>query len=160
MHPSAEASADIAAPIALVWQIMLDLPAYGAWNPFIFRADSASSSPGPGADLTLHVRWSDGSTVSSRERIITLDPPAPGEGALRATLAYQFLGPLHTLHLVRGTRLQTLAQTPGGPTRYHTMERFHGLLRRFVPLAKVQDGFERHAAALKAAAEAAVAGSS
>jgi hypothetical protein len=153
MPPTAEATIDIAAPIDLTWQIMLDLGAYGAWNPFIFRVDGAPAAPRVGAELTLQVRWSDGGTTSSRERITVLDPPRPGDGRRVARLEYQFRGALHALHLVRGSRLQALEQSPGGPTRYRTFEEFRGLLKGSVPLAKVRDGFDRHARALKQRAE-------
>ena len=48
---------------------------------------------------------------------------------------------------------QTLEERAGGVTLYRSDETFRGLLASSVPLADVQDGFERHARALKARAE-------
>jgi hypothetical protein len=70
-----------------------------------------------------------------------------------ATLAYVYRGFGSRSGLIRGTRYQRLRQEPGRPTTYDTVEEFSGPL---VPLAgpgRVQDGFERHAAALKARSE-------
>lgn len=151
MAPVAEVALEIDAPLARVWHIMLDLPSYGAWNPFIVRAECE----GPlavGAALRLWVRWQAGGGARSDERITELTPPGPE--ARLARLVYRFAGPLHALGLVRATRTQQLDDLGDGRTRYSSRETFHGLLARFVPLAPVQDGFVRHAAALKARAEA------
>jgi hypothetical protein len=151
--PRAFASAEIAAPIELVWSTMLDMQAYGEWNPFILRVDGLTGVPVVGQVLRLQVRWANGWTVRSTEVIERLEPPTRDGGIARATLVYGFRGPLHALHFVRASRWQVLEQHPGGPTLYRTEEDFHGLLARLVPRAAVQDGFERHALALKARAE-------
>lgn len=144
----------IDAPIALVFEVMLDLARYHEWNPFIVRVDGASGAPKAGDAIRLHVRWSSGGGNSSGERVTRVEHPAlTGAGSLSAALEYDFTGPLSALGLVRATRVQTLEQQPGEPTRYATKEEFRGLLVRFLPLAEVQDGFERHARALKARAE-------
>ncbi|WAS96814.1 SRPBCC domain-containing protein [Nannocystis punicea] len=148
--PFAEATLDIDAPPARVWAVMLDLDRYHEWNPFIVAIDHAGP-PAPDAAMRLHVRWNDGTGASSGERITELvapDGPRPGR------LAYRFTGLLPTFGLVRATRLQQVDPLPGGRSRYFTREEFTGLLTRFLPLAKVQDGFDRHARALKARAEA------
>jgi hypothetical protein len=152
--PTAEHSVSIDAPIEVVWSVMTDLPRYGEWNPFL-----VSITPRDGAALrvgsavSLHVRWSDGGQERTVEVVTRLEPP--GEGApRRAAMEYRYTGWLPRLHLVEGSRLQTLEQAPGGLTVYRTHEAFRGLLARAVPLAKVQDGFERHALALAARAEA------
>lgn len=153
--PTAEASATIAAPIALVWEVVLDAARYGAWNPFVYRIDAASLPLGPGTGILLHVRWRNGKTTRSPERVSRLEPPAPGaDGGLRALLAYVYEGLPARLGMIRGTRVQTLAAPmDGGPTTYHTHETFTGFAARFAPLADIRDGFARHAAALKTRAE-------
>jgi hypothetical protein len=156
----AEATAAVDAPLDVVWATMLDLAAYPAWNPFVVRIDGPPGRPAAvGDDLVLHVRWANGRGVRTTERITRLDPPAEDGDGRRATLEYEFRGPLAALGLVRGRRQQVVEQRPGGPTRYRTAERLHGLLAAAAPLARVQDGFERHAAALAARAEARHAGS-
>lgn len=147
------ATATIDAPLETVWAVMMDTAAYGEWNPFCFRAD-CPSPPTPGDPITLHVRWANGRTTTSPERISAVDPPYQDGNAQRALLAYVYEGLPARLGLVRGTRLQRLAQEADGPTIYTTVEEFSGPL---VPLAgpgRVADGFARHAEALKARAEA------
>jgi hypothetical protein len=153
---SAEATATIEAPLEVVWGVMLDLDRYPEWNPFVVQVDGPEGRPAAvGDELVLHVRWAGGRGVTTHERITRLDPP----GAVRrATLEYDFGGPLAALGLVRGRRLQEVEEGPGASTRYRTAERLHGLLAFAAPIGRVQDGFERHAAALKARAEAVHAG--
>jgi hypothetical protein len=153
----ADAAATIEAPLDLVWTVMLDLDAYPDWNPFVVRVEGpADRPPAVGDDLVLHVRWASGRGVTSTERITRLEPPE-GEPH-RAALEYEFAGPLAALGLVRGRRLQEVEEVEEGTTRYRTSERLHGVLAFAAPLGRVQDGFERHAAALKARAEAVHAG--
>ena len=150
MNP--RASVDIDAPIDRVWAVMLDTGAYGAWNPFVVRAECATP-PKVGDPITLHVRWANGRGTTSPERISQVDPPYDEDGVRRATLGYVYEGLPAKLGLVRGTRHQRLSQAPGGPTRYETVEEFSGPL---VPLAgpkRVAEGFRRHAEALKARCE-------
>ena len=152
---SAEASATIEAPHEVVWAVMLDLDAYPAWNPFVVQVDGPAGRPASVDDeLVLHVRWATGRGVTTRERITRLEPPDGGRGG---TLEYDFGGPLARLGLVRGRRLQQVERAATGST-YRTSERLHGLLAFAAPIGRVQDGFERHAAALKARAEAVHAG--
>jgi hypothetical protein len=148
--PLAHASTVIDAPMELVWRVMLDLAGYGSWNPFIVKVDAPDGREARvGDDITLHVRFRGASSlVASHERITRLEPPH--------LLEYQFRGPLHHTGLVRGRRLQTLEPESATSTRYSTKERFFGLLAIAVPTKLVQDGFERHARALKDRAEAIV----
>ena len=148
------ASITVEAPLATVWAVMLDTAAYPAWNPFVERIET----PGPaavGTPLVLHVRWADGSTARSPERITVLDGPVTAaDGTTTATLAYAYEGLPARLGLVRGTRYQRLTQRPGEPTQYDTVEEFSGPLVRFAGPGRVAEGFARHAAALKQRAEA------
>ena len=148
--PVAETSIEIHAPERVVWSVMLDLARYREWNPFIVDV-AAPETVAVGSRLRLSVRWSDGGTASSGEIVTKLD--APTDGNRQALLEYRFTGWLARLALVRATRSQTLERTAQGGTRYHTREQFGGLLAGAIPLKKVQDGFERHAQALKARAE-------
>jgi hypothetical protein len=150
----ASASANIDAPIELVWNVMVSVADYGAWNPFIVRIDTpAGRDPQVGDDLILNVKWASGRRVKSREQVTRLDAPARESDVTRAVLEYDFRGPLAAANLTRGRRTQALEQYPGEPTRYVTTEHLHGLLVALVPLKSIQNGFERHAAALKIRAE-------
>lgn len=143
----------IDAPLTAVWETMLDTAAYPGWNPFVVRAECPRPAQ-VGDPIRLTVRWASGRTATSPERISVLDPPATGaDGTSRATLACVYEGLLARLGLVRGTRWQHLEQEAGGPTRYTTVEELRGPL---VPLAgpgRVQEGFRRHAEALRAQVE-------
>jgi len=147
----AEAEALINAPLERVWATMLDIQRYPEWNPFVVQIDCAVPNPQVGTDFILHVHFKGGQRVKTLERVSRLQNPVDG----KALLEYEFLGPLHTLHLVRGKRQQYLHALPDGHTRYHTTERLTGLLAFAAPISKVRDGFERHAAALKLRCETA-----
>jgi len=147
----AEASSQIAAPIELVWSVMLDVARYGEWNPFLFRIDGAA--PRVGGELLLHVKWARGGGAKSRERITKLEPPTGG----KARFEYDFVGPLSTMGAIKATRAQTL-ETRDGKTHYHTVETFGGWLQLALPLTDVQAGFEIHAQALKTRSESLASG--
>jgi hypothetical protein len=145
--PTARAQLDIDAPIERVWDVLVSLERYPEWNPFVVKVDGAARA-GLQQHLTLHVVFSGGLRVRSGEFVTRVDPPGDV-----ATLAWRFTGLLPTLGLVRAERVQTLSRGPGGRTRYESVEAFDGLLRHFVPVGRVVDGFERMAQALKARAE-------
>jgi len=147
------ASVEIDAPVDVVWSVMLDTTSYGEWNPFLFRIE-CPPNPQPGDAIVLHVRWRDGRTTRSPERVTIVDPPAAdADGTTRATLAYVYEGFPAKIGLVRGTRYQRLTQQPGGPTTYDTVEEFSGPMVRFAGPGRVADGFRRHAEGLRARAE-------
>lgn len=149
----AHADVTIDAPIDLVWTVMLDTAAYPEWNPFVVEIGlPAGRPPQLGDVLDLHVRWSDGKGTAAHETVTGLDAPEASDGA-SALLQYAFGGPIARLGLVRGLRNQELTRLDDDTTRYVTHETLTGLASRFAPIAKVQDGFERHARALKARAE-------
>jgi hypothetical protein len=150
-HPSASASID--APIETVWDVMLDTAAYGEWNPFVERLESPQP-PSEGDPIVLHVRWANGKTARSPERIVSIEPPTrDSEGVATACLSYVYEGIPSKLGLVKGVRHQRLRQAPGGPTTYDTVELFSGPLVRFAGPDRVAEGFARHAVGLKRRAE-------
>jgi hypothetical protein len=150
---SAAAEAIIAAPIDKVWQVMMDFDRYPEWNPFTVRIE-CPGRPRVGASVKLHVRWADGTGVVSPETIARLEPPPPaGGGPRRGVFGYNFGTLLSTLNLVRSRRLQIVESLPEGQTRYRTEIELTGLLANLTPIAKVQEGFDRQTAALKARCE-------
>lgn len=151
-QPHPRARIEIDAALETVWAVMTDLPRYGEWNSFLFRADCAEE-PRAGAPIRLHVRWTNGRTSTSPERISRIDPPATRDGVRTARLEYVYEGLPARLGLVRGTRIQELSQEPGGPTVYDTVELFTGPLVRLAGPSRVAEGFHRHATDLKARAE-------
>jgi len=152
--PQARPGATVAidAPIETVWAVMMDVDTYGDWNPFLYRVE-CPSPPSPGDPIVLHVRWPNGRTTRSPERVTVVEPPYADAGTTRATLAYVYEGLPAKIRLVRGIRFQRLSQVPGGPTVYDTVEEFSGPLVPLAGPARVADGFRRHAEALKARAE-------
>lgn len=148
-HPWA--AVDIEASIERVWDVMIDTASYGDWNPFIERVECAR--PEVGEPIVLHVRWANGRGATSPERISVVEPPHPADGVRRATLAYVYAGLPARLGLVKGIRYQRLCQEDGGPTRYDTVEEFSGPLVVLAGPRRVQDGFQRHAEALKTRCE-------
>jgi hypothetical protein len=150
---TAAAATVIEAPIELVWSVMLDTERYPEWNPFIVRIDRPADEPaGVGDTIVLHVHWHTGGSVHSVERIRTQEGPEEHSGR-RALLVYSYAGPFHTVRLVRGQRIQELSRIDDGVTAYNTRERLRGALAWAAPLGRVQDGFDRHANALKDRAE-------
>ncbi len=147
------ATVSIEAPLETVWAVMMDVGAYGEWNPFLFRAQ-CPTPPEVGDPIVLHVRWPNGRTTRSPERISVVEPPHPEGATTHATLAYVYEGLPARIGLVRGTRFQRLSQEPGGPTVYDTVEEFSGPLVALAGPGRVAAGFRRHADALKARAEA------
>src|SRR4051794_9052316 len=166
MPQNPSASVDIDAPLEVVWAVMLDTARYGEWNPFVRRAD-CRTPPQVGDPIRLHVTFAkgdgtdgtDGKQVVSPERISCVVPPyEEPDGTERAELAYDYEGLPAKLHLVRGRRWQRLSRRPGGPTRYETVEEFSGPLVRLAGPARVEEGFRRHAEALRRRAEATASG--
>lgn len=150
-RPSARVEID--APIELVWDVMLDTGSYAEWNPFVERIETPQP-PRVGNPVLLHVRWANGRTARSPERITALDPPhIDVDGTARATMSYVYEGLPARVALVRGVRHQRLTQSPGGPTAYDTVEELSGPLVRLAGPGRIEDGFARHAAALKQRAE-------
>jgi uncharacterized protein YndB with AHSA1/START domain len=149
-NPAAEV--EIAAPIDVVWSVMLDTGRYPEWNPFITEVET-DGPPEVGRALRLHVAFSGGRQVVSPERITAVEPPTGSGSRREARLTYVYEGWPSRLWLVRGTRHQRLTEEDASTTRYETVEVFNGPL---VPLAgpdRVAEGFRRHAEALKGRAE-------
>ena len=154
----AKAETLINASIDLVWSINLDLAAYKDWNPFIVSVTNIPPQLTVGSEITLHVKFANGTKSTSQETVTDLVPPCvdPSMGGVRrAVFAYKYSGLLPAVGIIEGTRFQYLEQQPGSKeTLYRTEEQFTGPGAVFVPLAQVQDGFQRHAIALRDRAQA------
>jgi hypothetical protein len=150
---TAAAASVIEAPIELVWSVMLDTERYSEWNPFIVRIDRPGDAPPEVGDtIVLHVRWHTGGSTRSTEQVRRVDGPDRNAGR-RAVLEYSYAGAFRTAGLVRGRRIQELSRIDTDVTAYNTRERLRGALAWAAPLGRVQDGFDRHARALKDRAE-------
>src|SRR4051812_36508055 len=123
VSPAAEISID--APLEVVWRVMLDTAAYGSWNPFVYAVDCPSPAK-VGDSITLHVRWANGRTTSSSERIAVIEHPLDEDGVHTARLSYEYEGLPHRLGLVHSVRHQWLSQESDGPTLYTTRQELTG----------------------------------
>ena len=85
-------SASIDAPLDVVWAVMLDTAAYGEWNPFVYEVECPSPAK-VGDPIKLHVRWSNGKTTSSPERITVIEPPHDVDGVRTALPVLRVRGP-------------------------------------------------------------------
>ena len=155
---TAQAAAVIEAPIALVWEVMLDIERYPEWNPFVVRIEARRHRPVEVGDpVLLHVRWHTGGHTTSSERVTRIEGPDQHDGR-RALLEYQYRGAFYGPGLVRGRRQQELTRIDEAVTSYATVEHLRGALAWAAPMGRIRDGFARHAAALKDRAEALHAG--
>ncbi|WP_141004446.1 SRPBCC family protein [Nocardioides humi] len=74
VHPSAQI--DIDAPLAVVWDVMLDTERYAEWNPFVERAETAQP-PAVGNPIVLHVVWASGGRTRSPSASPRWRAPSP-----------------------------------------------------------------------------------
>ena len=138
------ADTEIAAPAARVWDILMDLPGYAAWNPFTYQAEGR---PAVGEDVHLDVDlgWI---RVHQVERVRAMEP-----GHLIAW-GTAFGGGL----VLRGLRTQRVVPLGPNRCRYETEDRIEGPMTWFVRLAfgpALDRGFRAAADALRARAEGA-----
>ena len=147
----AQAEQTIHAGIDAVWRALIGVHAYGEWNPFVVAVAAPAGAPDVGTDMRFDVRWTDGARARSRERVTVFRPPARGEdGVWEAEWTYRYASALSTIGMIRVTRTQRLLQLDGDEiTRYIGDGVFRGWGVAFVPLAKVQAGFEAQGAALR-----------
>jgi len=145
----AETSIIIHAPIEKVWQVLIGVNDYPHWNPFIIKAEVNGDVTKPGTEMKLLVKWKNGKQDFSDELIEQVTPPHFAEGLKQAMWSYRFVGKLHSWGMVHAVRYHWLNQQHDGSTSYRTREEFTGLLSRFIPLADVQDGFERQSNAMR-----------
>ena len=152
MRARPAARVEIDAPLDLVWRVMLDTDRYGEWNPFVERVETPQPAA-VGNPIVLHVRWANGDTVTSPEEITAIEPPATADGVTTALLSYRFVGWPSRLRMLSAVRHQRLTQRPGAATTYETVEEFEGPFVRFAGPARVEEGFRRHAEALRQRSE-------
>lgn len=106
---------DIAACPACVWEVLLDFPAYGEWNPFIGRIEGVARV---GGVLRVSMQIAGGRPMTFRPRVRIVESPQ----------ALCWLGHLGLRGLFDGEHYFQLTALPSGLTRFTHGERFSGLL--------------------------------
>jgi hypothetical protein len=111
---------EIDAPPARVWEVLVDLPAYREWNPFIVEAAGKVAA---GETLSLRMALPGRDPVEIEPRLLVVEP----ERELR------WKGQLFLPGLFDGEHAFLLTSLDGGRTRLDHTEHFAGAL---LPLAR------------------------
>jgi hypothetical protein len=119
-HWQIATSVEIDAPPARVWEVLVDLPAYPEWNPFIVEA---AGRVAVGETLSLRMALPGRSPMTIEPELLAVTP----ERELR------WKGRLFLRGLFDGEHAFALTPLPDGRTRLDHSERFSGLL---LPLAR------------------------
>lgn len=131
---------DVAAPPAIVWRVITDLPRYGEWNPFVV---SCHSELAVGDPITMWVNLVPGIVQPQRETILEYSSDAR--------------------HLCYGIGIGVLASRrchdvfeEGGRTKYRSYFELSGWLAPLVWTlfgTRLEKGFESMTVALRGRAE-------
>jgi hypothetical protein len=122
---------DIAAPAATVWNVIVDLPAYADWNPFVVGCDSTLVA---GSPIVMRVRLFPSFTQTQRETVFEHVP--------LERLCYGLDG--NTLRAVASRRCHELHALGPDRTRYVSDFQLSGWLSGVVRLllgARLEHGF-------------------
>jgi hypothetical protein len=119
-HWTISTAVEIDAPAARVWSVLVDLPAYREWNPFIVEA---SGRVAVGEHLALRMALPGRAPMSITPRLLVVAP----EHELR------WKGRLGVPGLFDGEHAFVLSTLADGRTRLDHSERFAGLL---LPIAR------------------------
>ena len=136
---------EIGAPAAIVWDILVDLPRYGEWNPFCVKAESTLEIGAP-IHMTLTNFWNDALAVNI-EYVCANEPEKLLSWELKYTPQWPYAARRDQIVTALGPSRCSYASTNAfyGQTGTHVM-RFCG---DWVKIA-----FDRTAQALKGRAEA------
>jgi len=133
----------IAAPIELVWEIILDFENYGAWNTFCPSVKNTSLELGSAVDMMVDLGNGPSQQV---EYICEVDPPH--------TIAWRMENkPEDPIHAVRSQHLKAI---DADNCTYVTVDRFSGPQAKLMMdsfATNVETGFNQCAYDLKAYAE-------
>lgn len=132
----------IAAPQQIIWDILVDLEQYAAWNPFTFWMQPPLLV---GETFRGKVKMRENWIIEQNFRVRAVEAPR--------LIAWG--GDEYPSWLLFPTRYQVLTPISATSTRYETWETFKGLLS-FVTMTQappVRHGFESVCAALKVHAE-------
>jgi hypothetical protein len=143
LHVLYRAEAEIAAPPALVWDVLMDLESYPLWNPYTIAMESTLRVGDP---MVMAVKMNELLTLEQIEHIRVLEAGHKVCWGIETT----------TPELNSGERCQWLEALPDGGTRYVTEDLIEGLLNPVVLGlfdTDLQRGFDGVARGLKGRAE-------
>lgn len=135
----------IDAPPEQVWALLSDPVAHAAWNPMVQAVEGQFI---PGTHIRLSMRTPSGGSMTFHPRVLAA---APGQ-------ELRWLGRLPLPRLFDGEHYFLLSPENGG-TRLIQGERFRGVALWVMDVQQFRPAFEAANAALKAHAEARLAGS-
>ncbi|GAA5084672.1 SRPBCC domain-containing protein [Nocardia iowensis] len=137
-----DATVEIDAPAELVWQVIIDFPRYGEWNPFVSECRS-SLVPGEPIDMLVHLG------PRPRRQREWIRSHTPGR-ELSYAMKPVPLGALHSL------RSHTVTPLEDGRARYESHFELAGWLSPVVVALlgkRLQRGFASMTAGIKEQAE-------
>jgi uncharacterized protein YndB with AHSA1/START domain len=146
LHLLYRSESTIAAPPALVWEVLMDLDSYPRWNPYTTGMQSTLQVGDP---MVMNVKMSPLLTIEQTEYIRVLTPGYKVCWGIDTT----------TPEFNSGERCQWLEPLPDGGTRYVTEDLIEGTANPLVTALfgdAVAEGFDSVASALKARAESLV----
>lgn len=137
------ATVEIHAPVATVWEVLVDFERYGEWNAF---TPSVVCDGTLGSSVTIRVCFEGAGPRRQVEVLNVLEPPH--------RLAWGVI--MGTRALLVANRYQELEAIDAGRTRYTTIDYVSGLLAPLVRLLyadQMRKGFQTAADGLKARSE-------
>lgn len=137
---------EIDAPAQVVWDVIVDLPRYGEWNPFCVACESTLEMGAP-VKMTMAMPWDPANRPVMVEYVCEWDPPHRIAWKMDWSEAWPYAG----------RRDQVIEDLGPERSAYHTTDAFLGEsaihIMRFGH-AWITHGFNETAKALKARAEA------
>ncbi|KAI0659644.1 hypothetical protein C8Q70DRAFT_1154379 [Cubamyces menziesii] len=128
-------SVDIDAPIEKVWEVLLDFPKYGEWNPFVRKQVITDENKKPLEDQT---------PGAGRYLLMTVHIPPTMDDSVSSTTAFEQITHVESdkhriawknllpQWLVKAERWQALSTNEEGKTVYETREVFAGIGAYFI----------------------------
>ena len=149
-----ESVTHIEASIELVWAHMTNVSKYVTWNPFVIEAQSDGDPNSPGTILSFRVKWHDGGSASSKERINHVQQVhADADGVQKAEWVYNFHSIFTKIGMIKTSRKQSLLQEPGQATVYTNEFVMAGWGSGVAPWNKIEIGMNAQMQAMKALCE-------
>lgn len=137
-----DASIEIDAPAARVWEVLADTARYGEWNPFVTALDGELRE---GADLKVTIRAPGRKPITFAARVATVVP----------CRELRWKGRWFLPGLFDGDHALLVEDLSEGRSRFRTREEVTGLLLPFLGKAmrQSQAGFDELCRAVRARAE-------